>query len=280
MQHPMQKKQMTAAQQVQLLHFTEIGLKWVAGQISFDDVMLRIGKPQYRSQQMDLSRYVYDYEDVMSLYFVYNKRGPVDETPHIDSFVLKVSNDVRTDMPYQSFEGLGLHRLVRGESIDGIRTERGEFFVPVGVADASRFYADNLFGFNYRFPMPPASTFDVYASLGYPGEWRAESAGTEELARVGKAVDLRKLGISRHYLTPNELDQRRLAKRQKYGAMELRSGMVCPETGMWECWTQAGVVGKEFVQAGNRFKQALHPNAPAVDARWMWSGDFAQQEQR
>jgi hypothetical protein len=271
MQDAVAERQATPNQVAQLLRFAEIGLKWATGQITFDDITQRLGKPQYQSEQADLIKYVYYHEGVASISFVYNKLKLIDGKPGIDFFGLKVSGGVRTSIPYQRFESLGLHRLVRGESIDGVRIEEGTFFVPVGVADAARFYPENLFAFNYRSPMPPDSLFDVYASLGYLGEWKDESGGMAELSRVEKAVDLRDIGISRHYLTPEELERRRLAKRQKYGMMDLRTGMVCPETGMWEGWTQAGLVGNALIHAGDKFGQIQRPGAPSANARWMWS---------
>ncbi|NIF51632.1 hypothetical protein [Burkholderia sp. Ax-1724] len=267
-------KPMSAREQEQLLRFTEIGLQWIAGQITFDDVTRHLGKPQYQSEQIDLVKYAYYQEGVMSIYFIYNKLKLVDGKPGIDSFSIKISDDIHTNIPYERFESLGLHRLVRGESIDGVRIEQGDFFVPVEVADASRFYPENFFGFNYRLPMPPDSLFDVYVGLGYLGEWRDQGGGEAKLSKVRKAVDLRNLGISRHYLTPEELEQRHLAKRQKYGMMDLRTGMVCPETGLWESWTQAGIVGKAVVRAGDRFKPHLRLDMPPAEVRWMWSGEY------
>lgn len=231
MQDATTESQMISEQEAQVLRFTEIGLKWITGQITFDDVKQTLGTPKrFEATGDNIIDYAY-FRQGMTIDFVYNKRTSAHGNPGIDSFGLRVSDGIRTNIPYQHFESLGLHRLVRGESIDGVRIEEGDFFVPVGVADASRFYPENLFAFNYRSPMPPDSPFDVYASLGYLGEWNDDRAAMAELSRVKKAVDLRKIGISRHYLTPEELEQRRLAKHQKYGMSNLRTGMVCPETG-------------------------------------------------
>jgi|GEM_PF-989182 len=274
MQDAMTEKQMTPGQQEQLLRFTEIGLQWIDGRIAFDDVTRALGTPKkFEAPGDNVIDYAY-FQQGMTIDFIYNKLKLVDGKPGIDSFSIKISDDIHTNIPYERFESLGLHRLVRGESIDGVRIEQGDFFVPVGVADASRFYPENFFGFNYRLPMPPDSLFDVYVGLGYLGEWRDQGGGEAKLSKVRKAVDLRNLGISRHYLTPEELEQRHLAKRQKYGMMDLRTGMVCPETGLWESWTQAGIVGKAVVRAGDRFKPHLRLDMPPAEVRWMWSGEY------
>jgi len=215
MQGAAAERQMTPEQEAQILRFTDIGLRWITEQITFDDVKQTLGTPKkFEATGDHIIDYAY-FRQGMTIDFVYNKRKSAHGQPGIDSFRLRVSDGIRTTIPYHRFESLGLHRLVRGESIDGVRIEEGDFFVPVGIADASRFYPENLLAFNYRFPMPPDSRFDVYASLGYLGEWNDDSAAMAELSRVRKAVDLRDIGISRHYLTPEELEQRRLAKRQK-----------------------------------------------------------------
>ncbi|MBN3804897.1 hypothetical protein GXB81_17835 [Paraburkholderia sp. Ac-20336] len=86
--------------------------------------------------------------------------------------------------------------------------------------------------------------------------------------------DLRSIKITRWYLTPEQLEQRYLDKRQKYGMMNLRTGMVCPETGLWESWMQAGIVGKAVVRAGDRFKPYLRLDMPPAEVRWMWAGEY------
>ena len=272
-------KQMTSEQQAQLLQFTKVGLQWVAGQISFDDVIKRLGKPQYQSEQADLIKYAYYPEDVMSVYFLFDKLHPVDGKPAINAFQVKVGDGVHTNIPYERFDSLGLQRLVRGESIDGVRVEQRDFFAPAGIADVSGFYPDNFFGFNFRLPLPPDSLFDVYAGFGYLGQWKDEH-GIPDLSNVRQAVDLRNLGISRHYLTPEEQEQRRLAKRKKYGDMNLRTGMICPETGYWEAWTENGMTECYVWEKGYAFNQArslpvsVQMWSTGVDARWMWRGEY------
>ncbi|MFT4067896.1 hypothetical protein [Paraburkholderia sp.] len=276
MQATMMEKQMTLDQQAKLLDFTRIGLKWIAGQISFDDVTGLLGKPLHCYESNQAIDCTYYPDKVMWVTFSLDKLHPVNSKPSIRDFRIKVEDlayNVHTDIPLENFDHLGLYRIVHGETIDGVRTENSDFFLPNGIIDPSGFYPDNYVSFGYRLPLPPDSLFDVYASFYYLGEWAKptkERGATLDNLRV--VVDLRNVAISRHYLTPEELEQRRLAKRQKYGMMDLRTGMVCPETGMWEGWTQAGLVGKALVQAGDRFGQVLQPGAPSADARWMWSG--------
>ncbi|WP_085486557.1 hypothetical protein [Paraburkholderia susongensis] len=269
---------MTFEQQAQLLHFTRIGLKWIAGQMSFDDVTQILGQPLRRYESDQTIDYTYYHEKVMLVTFSLDKLHTIHGKPRISDFRVKVEDlvhNVHTDIPLESFDSLGLHRIAHGESIDGVRTENSDFFSPNGITDPSGFYPDNYVSFGYRLPLPPDSLFDVYASFYYLGEWaRPTGESGANLNNLRVAVDLRNLVISRHYLTPEELEQRRQAKRQKYGMMDLRTGMVCPETGMWESWTQAGPIGKALVRAGDRFRQARQPGAPSTDARWMWSSEY------
>jgi hypothetical protein len=86
-------------------------------------------------------------------------------------------------------------------------------------------------------------------------------------------------------LSPAQREQRRLeqekAKREKYGYMNLRTGMLCPETGWWEGWTAHNSTDKEVVRAGSHFPLAQLPAgafAPdgerLVKAQWMWHGPY------
>ncbi|NIF80397.1 hypothetical protein F3J20_23860 [Paraburkholderia sp. Cy-641] len=215
MQGTMTNRQMTSDQQAQLLRFTEVGLKWAAGQITFDDVIQRLGKPQYQSEQIDLIKYAYYQNGVMSMHFVYDKLKLVDGKPRIAFVEIEVSNDVRTNIPYEHFESLGLHRLVRGETIDGIRRETRHFFSPTGALEIPQFHGKNYVTFGYRLPMPRDSLFDVTAGFSYDVKW-IDDSGPPALHNIRKAENLRGLGISRHYLTPKELEQRRQATQWKY----------------------------------------------------------------
>ena len=126
----MTTRPMTPDQQALFLHFFETGLKWVAGHITFDDVIQRVGKPQDRWEELSRIRYTYFLEDVMTVDFAYDKLKLVDGKPRIAYVKLEVGDYIRTSIPYERFDnpGLGLHRLVRGELIDGVRREDRDFF--------------------------------------------------------------------------------------------------------------------------------------------------------
>ncbi|WP_157379622.1 hypothetical protein [Burkholderia ubonensis] len=268
-------KQMTAEQQAILMHFTEIGLKWVAGQMSFEEVTRRLGKPEFHSEQIDIIEYAYFPEKVMSISFIFNKLRSTLGKPSIDTFSIEVRDDVRTNIPYERFDRLGLHKVVRGESIDGVRTETADFFYPTGIAQVYGIRPKNSVTFSYRLPLNPDSKFDVYAGFGYLGEWVSES-GEWTLNNFRNAVDLRSLTIGRRYLTPEELRQRQQVKRQKYGEMNLCTGMICPETGLWEGWSKNGPTGQFYLEAGRRFPDVrtipaqVHWYCEHVPGRWMW----------
>jgi hypothetical protein len=130
--------------------------------------------------------------------------------PRIYNFELDLNSDVRVNIPYQWFDSLGLPRLVRDESIDGIRREEADFFVPVGALDITGWYGLNYVSFGYRMPLPPDSLFDVILGTSYNAEW-IDANDEKVLGNIRKAENLRGLGVSRRYLTPRELEQRREA---------------------------------------------------------------------
>ncbi len=272
-------RQMTASEQDNLMHMTEIGLKWITGQMSFDDVVRSLGEPAYHSRQSDVVKYAYYPGGVMAVYFIYNKLYPVDGKPGIDNFAIKVDDNVHTNIPYEQLDRLGLHRVVRGERIDGVRSESADFFFPTGVAQVYGIHPRNYVTFSYRLPLPPDSPFDIYMGAGYLGEWVSEN-GRPTLDNLRKATDLRGLSIGRHYLTPEELKQRDDAKRRKYGDMHLCTGMTCPESGIWEPWTSNGPTEAYYLEQGRTFPEAAditmdeakrRQRYPKMEpARWMW----------
>ncbi|KVP58841.1 hypothetical protein WL40_14580 [Burkholderia ubonensis] len=267
--------QMTAEQQATLMHFTEIGLQWVAGKMRFDEVIQRLGKPEYQSEQHDLIEFAYFPDKVMAISFTFNKLHPVEGKPGIDTFGIRIKDDVHTEIPYERFDRLGLHRIVRGESIDGLRTEPADFFSPSGRADVTRTLPENYVTFNYRLLLPPDSLFDIYMGIDYLGEWRNPD-NEPTFRNLHNAVDLRGLSIGRYYLPPEQLQRRQQAKRQKYGEMNLYTGMICPETGLWEGWSQNGPTGQFYLEAGRRFPDVrtipahVHWYCEHVPGRWMW----------
>jgi hypothetical protein len=216
-QETMTIRQMTPDQQALFLHFFETGLKWVAGHITFDDVVQRVGKPKNQSEQFDRIRYGYYLEDIMTIHFMYNKPKLVDGKPRIAYVKLKVGDYIRTSIPYERFDnmGLGLHRLVRGELIDGVRREHRDFFAPTGALEPSGFHGKNFVTFGYRLPMPHDSLFDVAAGSSYIVEW-IDDDDAPVLSNIRKAENLRTLGVGRYYLDAEELEQRYQAARRKY----------------------------------------------------------------
>ncbi|WP_143752741.1 hypothetical protein, partial [Burkholderia ubonensis] len=89
--------------------------------------------------------------------------------------------------------------------------------------------APNAQTFRYRAKDVPGSKFPVDVELFYANP--LDGSFPQMLGEIR---------ISRTYkiLTPEERKQRRLeerqAKRQKYGEMNLCTGMLCPETGLWQ----------------------------------------------
>jgi hypothetical protein len=274
-QEPAMQKQMTADQQANLIRFVKAGLKWVSGDISFDEVVKISGKPQFVDEQSNSIKYVY-YEDGMSIRFFLSKLVANGGRPRVESFKVKISDNISTNIPYEEWDGLGLHRIVRGEKIDGVRTEEGSFFAPTGIAEVETIHPKNYVTYGYRLPMPPDSLYDVNAGFSYLGEWINDKGSPVE-SNFRKPVDLRDIGISRYYLTPEELQQRNNTKREKYGYMNLCTGMICPEAGLWEGWTKDGPTDVLQVRKGDRFDKvrtvAIYENAgscPMIDGRWMW----------
>ncbi|WP_232439641.1 hypothetical protein [Burkholderia ubonensis] len=282
-------RMMTEAQQAKLMQFVRVGLKWVVGQIPFDEVVRTFGQPKkYEAEGVRMIEYAYDFDDdTMSVTFSYDKLHPIDGKPSINTFGIKVGDgvggDVYTNIPYEAWDSLGLHRLARGELIDGVRTETGDFFDPTGLRDISGWYPTNYVTFGYRLPMPLDSPFDVTAGFGYLGEWVSEKGGAT-LSNFRSAVNLRSIAIGRHYLTPDELQQRQLAKRQKYGEMNPCTGMACPETAIWQAWTSNGPTDAHVVFKDRPFPTARNLTYEEAKeqrryptwehARWMWLREY------
>ncbi|MBN3776282.1 hypothetical protein G3O06_01730 [Burkholderia sp. Ac-20345] len=277
-------KPMTDEQQAALMHFAEIGLKWVSGEVSFDEVVKVFGKPDYQTEDSNSIQYAFYPEKVMSVRFTLDKLNLIDGRPRIGAFSIKVNDGIHTDVPYDRFEKLGLRRVERGESIDGVRAEQGDFFYPAGVADVNGTRPRNYATFSYRLPLSADSPFDVYAGFGYLGDWINEASRAWTLSNFRNAVDLRILNIARNYLTPAELQQREQAKRQKYGEMNLRTGMPCPETGVWQGFAENCTPDVTVVWKGRKFpsvrtlthqeERDQRRSTSWVDGQWMWLREF------
>ncbi|WP_330848661.1 hypothetical protein [Burkholderia stagnalis] len=136
-------------------------------------------------------------------------------------------------------------------------------------------YAPNEQSFRYRSKNVPGSKFPVNVDLAYANP--LDGSFPQMLAEVM---------IKRAYtiLTPEERKQRRLeerqAKRQKYGEMNLCTGMLCPETGLWEGFTTVSSSDQLVVYKGQKFPEVrtLTPREEReqrrvtehVAGQWMW----------
>jgi hypothetical protein len=211
----------------------------------------------------------------MTVDFIYDKTRLVEGKAAVNRLRITVDEQVHTNIPKEIYEDrLALHRLVLGESIDGLRTEKGPYFVPDGIVSATN---PNLVSFGYRQVLPPDSLYDVYIVVKYLGSFENDGP---EFRSLQHPANLRSIQINRVYLAPEELEQRRLVKRQKYGEMNLCTGMPCPETGLWEGWTENGATDMLVVRKGDAFQHArLSSNVNHRDwyrfasARWMWLKD-------
>ncbi|MBN3805574.1 hypothetical protein GXB81_21330 [Paraburkholderia sp. Ac-20336] len=203
------EQDMTSEQQAQMLQAMKTGLRWVAGEITFEDVQWILGK--YQDGPYDTGSglsYVYYPGNRMSIEFVFDKIRLNDRNPTVRYFQLRVSDYLKTHLEKENYEAyLGLHRLVRGELIDGVRKEQRTFFNP-GMGD---FLGDrNHVWLSYRFPLSADSPFDVYADFYFEGE-----NDEPDYASLKTTDNLRSVMFIRRYLTQEELEQRRMAKSQK-----------------------------------------------------------------
>jgi hypothetical protein len=258
---------MTPAQQQQMLQAMQTGLNWIQGTVDFDDVRRALGQPTRLRDDVELG-FVFVVGHALTAQFFFDKTRIVDGAPAVKRFVLTVDTYFEPHIRMSDYETrLGLRRLVRGEKIDGLRTEISEFFNPGRCADCDR----NNVLLGYRSPLPPDTLFDVYGNFDYLG-----NNDSPDYASLRDPENLRKITFTRTYLTPAELEQRRAARRQQYGLMDLRTGMLCPETAIWEGWTENGATDRTLVWAGEPFSRAR--NVPIekqlpfdwVPARWMW----------
>lgn len=133
----------------------------------------------------------------------------------------------------------------------------------------------NLEGFRYRSKDVPGSKFPVDVSLFYVTSPDGSSPPFLDEVRISRAYKI---------LTPEERRQRRLeerqAKRQKYGEMNLCTGMLCPETGLWEGFSTNSSSHPLVVYKGRTFPtvRTLTPSEEReqrrptehVPGRWMW----------
>ncbi|WP_162631629.1 hypothetical protein [Burkholderia sp. JP2-270] len=272
-------KKMDASQQEQLLRIFGIGLQWATGEISFDEVTRSIGNPsRYYADApnagADMSEYSY-FLNGMTVDFIYDKTRLVDGKHVVSKVWIDVDEHFQTNIPKEIYETrFPLHRRVIGESIDGVRTETAPYFIPSGIVGAED---PNRARFGYRILLPADSPYDVHVGVDYLGKFENDGP---EFRSLRNSVNLRGIQINRVYLTPKELQQREQAKRQKYGEMNLCTGMLCPETGMWQGFSENSSADVTVVWKGQKFpsvrtlthqeEQEQRRPTSWVDGRWMW----------
>ncbi|MDR5811274.1 hypothetical protein [Caballeronia sp. LZ019] len=258
-------------QQHTIIEWFRLALDWTNGRIGSEAIRRSFGQPE-QDDVVGNTRSQDYFPDFASISF---ESTVTSDTP--TSFTLKVEPALDTNIPKESFESyLGLRRAVRGEIIDGRREEKNQFFNPNVVPNGN----PDLVTLIYRVPQSPDSHFEVYVSIDYLG---LNAHDGPDFKNLQSAVNLRQIAIHRRPLTPDELEQRNQAKRQKYGYMNLRSGMLCPETGWWEGWTTLNEIDKQVVRAGSNFPQAVlgagrsgPDGARFADAQWMWRGLYRE----
>ncbi len=138
----------------------------------------------------------------------------------------------------------------------------------------------NLEGYRYRSKDVPGSKFPVDVSLFYVISPDGSSPPFLDEVRISRAYKI---------LTPEERKQRRLeeqqAKRQKYGEMNLCTGMLCPETGIWQGYSKTSESHRLLVRKGQKFPDVrkLTPREQAQrqqytnlfePGRWMWLEEY------
>ncbi|MET1535251.1 hypothetical protein [Burkholderia sola] len=138
----------------------------------------------------------------------------------------------------------------------------------------------NLQSFRYRSKDLPGSKFLVNVNLFYVNSPDGLSPPVLDEVRIRRAYKI---------LTPDERKQRRLeeqqAKRQKYGEMNLCTGMLCPETGIWQGYSKTSESHRLLIRKGQKFPDVrkLTPWEQAQRAqyadlfepgRWMWLEEY------
>ena len=208
-----QQNQMTAAQQESVLRYTDIGLKWVAGEMSFDDVIQSIGNPERRYDDTFKIEYTWYPDNVMTVTFVFEKPKLINGEPRVSEFGIRITDSLHTNIPWERFESLGMKPIRRGDKFEDGRTAKGEFFYPLGIIDALGGLPKNLVELIFHVPVRKDSPFWAGATLDYLGEWISYPPVESNFRHTG---DVRKIGIGRSDLTPEDIQQRYHASGLKY----------------------------------------------------------------
>lgn len=132
--------------------------------------------------------------------------------------------------------------------------------------------AVRLHRYEYRANPQPTSRFPVNVTIFFFDPLADDSSGQAlNLIRIERAYPI---------LTPQERKQKREQqnheKREKYGYMNLCTGMICPESGLWEGWTMEGPTDILRVTKGDKFDVVRTVSAdkggtcPMINGQWMW----------
>ncbi|MPV65616.1 hypothetical protein [Burkholderia sp. BE17] len=135
--------------------------------------------------------------------------------------------------------------------------------------------APNVQVYRYRAKATAESKFPVDVELFYVNPVDGSSPSKLTDITIRRAYK---------FLAPEEREQRRLeqqqAKRQKYGEMNLCTGMLCPETGMWQGFSESNAADVTVVWKGQKFpsvrtlthQQEREQRRPTswVAGQWMW----------
>jgi hypothetical protein len=142
----------------------------------------------------------------------------------------------------------------------------------------------NLQSFRYRSEDISGSKFPVNVNLFYVNPPDGSSPPMLDEVRISRAYKI---------LTPEEREQRRLeeqqAKRHKYGLMNLCTGMLCPETGIWQGYTKTSSSDIHMIRKGHTFPdvRTLTPREQAErnqytnlfePGQWMWVKEYVEPE--
>ncbi|CAM3717653.1 hypothetical protein [Burkholderia ambifaria] len=142
----------------------------------------------------------------------------------------------------------------------------------------------NLQSFRYRSKDISGSKFPVNVDLFYVNPPDGSTPPFLDEVRISRAYKI---------LTPEEREQRRLeeqqAKRHKYGLMNLCTGMLCPETGIWQGYTKISSSDIHMIRKGHTFPdvRTLTPREQAErnqytnlfePGQWMWVKEYVEPE--
>ncbi|MDR5743014.1 hypothetical protein QCE73_07560 [Caballeronia sp. LZ029] len=197
---PSNLKMASAEQQRKILEWLKFGLDWARGRADSEELIRTFGRPKLDNVVRKVRSLDY-FPDFASI----SLESSIDDGS-AKAFTLTVSPELDTVIPKENYENiLGLHRVVRGELIDGQRREESNFFNPNIVPNGN----PDMITLIYRLPLPEDSPFDVYIDIDYLGKNEFDGPDFDSLKR---ATNLRQITIHRFPLLLEELEQRNRAK--------------------------------------------------------------------